>query len=690
MVNGVNGNKNSLSVLLQQKQKKLESINQQKQAVQNALNMENEKVAKAQVDLGDKKISLSDAIVELQNHPFKGMKAPDAGDVKYEIKNDEGKSLGINQKQFDKDMAEFKKAEAEYKALEKNVDKTSKDLEISKEDLTKMMAEAEKVEKQLTETDADYEVTMGDIDALNKQIEEAAKTETLDVTLTNDKNNNTLVEATVNQLKDLQQKGLVDKNLDLENLKPEQLKNLSEAVVNADIKNGTVAEGTALDGTSKDYTGMKAGDGRKYTVAQMQEIAKALGTDATNDEASFEILNTKLSDLDVPNQILNPMVDLDKQIDTTSAPAKAEDKAGKDKTEIVFPRGIKWQGTEGNKLSDFGITDNGDGTYTASTGKTYTASEVNKYFREVENSSGNNYSKYLDKAEELGIDYNQYSSSKDLKEAVKAEEKRQKAEAKYSDEIKQYGIDTKDMSADDIKAAVKTAKKEAKETEVKTKEVEIQKAESAPKMSQPAVQYEVEDDEVETKEVEVQKAESAPKMSQPAVQYEVEDEEELSVDLNALANSQKANQAEAKTIKAEIELEKAEADLKASKDADEYAVKKEVVEDKKDKLADARKVFSDFKTSMLTSSTTVDDFLNGKGFEDFNAKSDAMFNAKVTKNFRDGANVTGAVDGVYYSGKQKISESGTKAYLINGEYYALRSDGMPDLNKKLNKAEFEK
>lgn len=599
MVSGVNGNKNSLSVLLQQKQKKLDSINQQKQAVQNALNMENDKVAKAQVDLGDKKISLSDAIVELQNHPFKGMKAPNAGDVKYEIKDDEGKSLGIDQKQFDKDMAEFKKAEAEYKALESKVDKTTKEVELGDTAVKELTAIAQGKEEELKATDADYEVTMGDIDALNKQIEEAAKTETLDVTLSKDKNNDTLVEATVNQLKGLQQKGLVDKGIDLENLKPEQLKKLSEAVVNADIKNGTVAEGTALDGTSKDYTGMKAGDSRKYTVAQMQEIAKVLGTDASHDEASFEILNTKLSDLDVPSQILNPLVDLDKQIDTTSTPAKAEDKAdkkaGKDKSEIVLPQGVEYRvgsnlGKKADSLADYGIVEK-DG----------------KYYRAKKDENGNLVPK-----------------------------------------------DNKAFTADEVNKYFRTLEKTG------TKETE-------------------------TKEVEVQKAKSAPKLNQPAVQYEVEDEEELTVDLKALADSHKANQAEAKAVKAEIELEKAEADLKTSKDADEYAVKKENYETKKDKLADARKTLSELMSSS-SKSTAFDDLLNGKGFEEFNAKT----YAKLTANFKDGAKGTYDINGTRFTATQKISESGTKAYLVNGEYYALRSDGMPDLSKKLNKAEFEK
>lgn len=430
MVNGVNGN-SKLGVLLQQKQKKLESINQQKQAVENELNQINSAALSSKVKVEDKEMSLSDAIVALQNHPYKkGMKEPDSGDVKYEIKDAEGKTNGYNEDLFNKDRAEFEKSKAEYEKLENGVNEQTKELEITKADLDKMMAEAQKKEDELKATGAEYDVTMGDIEDLNKQIDEESKTAEVDVTLSKDKNNDTLVEATVNQLKALQEQGLVDKNIDLKNLKPEQLKKLSEAVVNQDIKNGTVAEGTSLDGTSADYTKLKAGDGRKYTVAQMQDLAKSLNTE-TDSGVSYNIIeDNRLGDL--PTSFTDPLTSTPSKDEVASLNTKPEATTSKpdaktDKTEIVFPRGVEWQNTKGDKLSDFGITDNGDGTYTSSTGKTHTADEVNKWFRQIENTVDSNYSKYLDKAEELGIDYTQYSSAKDLKDAVKAKEKENKA-----------------------------------------------------------------------------------------------------------------------------------------------------------------------------------------------------------------------------------------------------------------------
>lgn len=79
-----------------------------------------------------------------------------------------------------------------------------------------------------------------------------------------------------------------------------------------------------------------------------------------------------------------------------------------------------------------------------------------------------------------------------MKEAVKAEEKRLKAVDKYSDEIKQYNIETEGRTADQIKADVKAAKAKAKETTNTSTKVEVQKAESAPKKDQPAVKSEAE------------------------------------------------------------------------------------------------------------------------------------------------------------------------------------------------------
>ena len=586
--------------------------------------------------MGNKKISLSEAIVALQNHPFKGMKAPDPNAPEYQIKKADDESFSeIDSAKFNKAMDEFKKAEAEYKALEAKVDKTTKDVELGDTAVKELTAIAQAKEEELKAKDAAYEVTMGDIEDLNKQIDEAAKTATLDVTLSDDKNSNTLVEATVNQLKVLQDQGLVGKNIKLDKLKPEQLKDLSAAIVKTDIKNNTVAASTALDGMSKEYTNMSPGKVREYSVADMQEMAKALGADAENDEAGFAITSDDLKGLKAPEDDFVEILDGNK---STVRNQKQEIANG----EIVLPRGIKWQGTEGNKLSDFGIKDNGDGTYTASTGKTYTASEVNKWFREVEDSSGNNYSKYLDKAEKLGIDYNQFSSSKELKEAVKAAEKEAKAAEKQAKAEKKAKEQASVVA--DLKASIK---------------------------------------------VEGQKAEDATKKDQSAVKYEVEDEKEVSIDLNALLNSHKVNQAELKTIRAESELEKAEADLKLSKDVDEYVVRKEVVQDKKEKLADARKTLSELNSSSSTS-TAVEDFINDDSFEG-GAKADAIFSADTNIAFKNGATVFGETEnGIHFKGKQIISGSGTRAYLINGEYYALNSNGLPDLSTKLNKADFEK
>ena len=496
MVNGVNGNQNNLSVLLKQKQKKLESINQQKQAVQNEFTNINSAAVNAKVKVGEKEVSLSDAIVALQNHPFKGMKAPNPNAPEYQIKKADGESFSeIDSAKFDKDMAEFKKAEAEYKALEKNVETATEELKITKEDLTKIMAEAEKVEQDLAKSDADYEVTMGDIEDLNKQIDEAAKNETLNVTLTNDKNNDTLVEATLNKLKALQKQGLVDKNIDLNNLKPEQLKNLSEAIVKSDIKNKIVAADTKTDGTSKDYTKMTAGHGRVYSVADMQEMAKALGADAENDEAGFAITSDDLKDLEAPKDDFV-------EIHAGDKPTVQNQKPEVDNGKIVLPRGVEYRvgsnlGKKADSLEDYGIVEK-DGKYyrakkdengsiVPKDNKAFTADEVNKYFRGIEDYSGSNYSKYLDKAEKLGVNY-EGLTPKELKKAVKAAEKEAKAEKKAK---KQASVTA------DLKAYISAEKTETKKNT--SKKVEVQKAEAATKKDQPAVQYEIEDDEVETK-----------------------------------------------------------------------------------------------------------------------------------------------------------------------------------------------
>ncbi len=135
--------------------------------------------------------------------------------------------------------------------------------------------------------------------------------------------------------------------------------------------------------------------------------------------------------------------------------------------EITLPRGIPYHDATGNSVDQslelHGIKDNGDGTYTNSSGKNLTADEVNDYFRSIEKNTDRKFLRYLDQAEDLGIDIddalknagNGESSVEALKQAIDT----QKALNKYSDEIKQYGINIEGMSADEIKDAVKDAKK---------------------------------------------------------------------------------------------------------------------------------------------------------------------------------------------------------------------------------------
>ena len=562
MVKGINGN-SKLGVLLQQKQKKLESINQQKQVVEKELSQINSAALSSKVKVEDKEMSLSDAIVALQNHPYKGMKEPDSSDAKYEIKDTDGESNGYNKAQFDKDMAEFKKAEDEYKDLENGINEQTKELEITKDDLDKMMTEAQKKEDELKDNGAEYDVTYGEIDDLNKQIDEESKTAEIDVTLSKDKNNDTLVEATVNQLKVLQEQGLIDKNIDLKNLKPEQLKKLSEAVVNHDIRNGIVAEGTSLDGTSADYTKMEAGDGRKYTVSQMQDLAKSLNTEIDSD-TSYKIIEDTNLDLDKDTDF-----DIDTKPDSTTP--KPDDKkdpnAHYKDGDLTTARGIPYNDKKANG-EDWNYTkktnEKGETVYVGNeSNKEYTAKELNKKMRKAEDTVYPGYSNMLDKAEKYGIDIDKVVNS--------------------------------NMTGKQAYDAVKSAVKEAKATE----------------------------------------------------------------------------KAEKKALKAQDKVAK----------ADKVTTSK--VNETKAKKTDNTKKTPERNHSSLN----IDDFL--KDQDDVFAEFDAKTKEKIIANFKDGAKGVYNINGTRFSATQKISKSGQKAYLVNGEYYALRRDGLPDLNKKLNKADFE-
>ena len=469
--------------LLETRKKQLESAQAQTKAVQaeySKIQQEQGKTEELDAKLAQKVMVLSNFNVKTE--PKEPKKVDDPGSAPNIPADANEKEKGIIQREFDQKKADFEQYQKDVKQYEKDLKEFKKyealKAEIEKESpeikgqLDTLMKAAQTKEDELKKAQGEEAELQREVDFSwdnYQELQKELETAKFDVTLNKQGDNLTSV------AKENINKTSIDG-------KQADVKAVYDGIVEGDKENN-------VDSTKKHYTTMKVGDKHTYTKDQ---IAK-MGADVNLADDFGEDFGTQMNSLledavkEKPDQKPEGT-----EVNSGDKPAKLDQKPVKSKDEIVLPRGIKWQDTKGDELSDFGIKDNGNGTYTASTGKTYTASEVNKWFREVEDSSGNNYSKYLDKAEKLGIDYNQYSSSKDLKEAVKAEEKRLKAVDKYSDEIKQYNIETEGRTADQIKADVKAAKAKAKETTNTSTKVEVQKAESAPKKDQPAVKAEAE------------------------------------------------------------------------------------------------------------------------------------------------------------------------------------------------------
>ena len=476
--------------LLETRKKQLESAQEQTKAVQ----AEYSKIQKVKGHAEQLDAKLAQKVMILSNFnvktkPKEPKKVEDPGSApnipadanekekgiinrEFEQKKADFEKYQNDVKQYEKDLKEFKK----YEALKAEIEKESPEIKGQLDTLMKAAQAKEDELKQAKNGEAElqreFDFSWDNYQELQQELNDAK----FEVTLKKQGDNLTSV------AKENINKTSIDG-------KEANVKDVYKGIVAGDNENGA-------ESNKKHYTTMKVGDKHTYNKDQIAKMGADVNlTDDFGEDFGIQ-MNNLLEDAvkEKPDQKPEGT-----EVGSGDKPAKPDQKPVKSKDKIIFPRGIQWQGTEGNKLSDFGLTDNGDGTYKASTGKTYTAAEVNKYFREIEDSSGNNYSKYLDKAEDLGIDYTKFSSSKDLKEAVKAaekglkaEEKRLKALDKYADEIKEYGINIEGRSANDIKAAVKAAKAKAKETTNTSTKVEVQKAKTAPKKDQPAVKAEAE------------------------------------------------------------------------------------------------------------------------------------------------------------------------------------------------------
>ena len=376
--------------LLETRKKQLKSAQEQTKAVQaeySKIQKEQGRAEQLDAKLAQKVMILSNFNVKAK--PKEPKKVEDPGSApnipaeasekekgiinnEFEQKKADFKQYQEDVKQYEKDLKEFKK----YEALKAEIEKESPEI---KGQLDTLMKAAQAKEDELKKAQGDEAGLQREVDfswdnyqELQKELENAK----FDVTLNKQGDNLTSV------AKENINKTSIDG-------KQADVKAVYDGIVAGDNEN-------KAESNKKHYTTMKVGDKHTYTKAQIAKMGADVNLADDFGEDFGKEMNSLLDEAvkEKPDQKPEGT-----EVDSGEKPAKPDQKPVKSKDKIIFPRGIQWQGTEGNKLSDFGLTDNGDGTYKASTGKTYTAAEVNKYFREIEDSSGNNYSKYLDKAE---------------------------------------------------------------------------------------------------------------------------------------------------------------------------------------------------------------------------------------------------------------------------------------------------
>lgn len=213
------------------------------------------------------------------------------------------------------------------------------------------------------------------------------------------------------------------------------------------------------------YTTMKVGQEFNYTADEMKALAKAAG---------YEVVETPKEE---PKPVEPPKDETQEQppVEETKeppvepeTPADPEPSTEVPKKPIVTEDGVMlprldMKDSEGNPITDiskYGLTKQADGTYKTHNGKSYTVKEVNEYFRQLEEDATGIDTKWRNKAGELGIEVKPGMTNKEVKEAVKTEEK---AIKELTKQAKALGIEvSKGMTSADIKKAIEAA--QAKDT----------------------------------------------------------------------------------------------------------------------------------------------------------------------------------------------------------------------------------
>ncbi|MBR1908199.1 hypothetical protein IJ818_04615 [bacterium] len=401
-------------------------------------------------------------------------------------------------RKYEEDKVEFAKFQA-LKAEIENDESLPKDV---KANLDKLIKAAETTEEKLKALGDEYDFNYAEYQQLTQDMAQAKLDVTLrekgDASITGGGNDclSKNVRDMVNQygingldvssidLSKYENNGTID----TERLKEDLLALKGNAT--ADIKKiGTTIE-SSLDRTNSYFRHMKAGDSETFRSTKAGEFGFDLNTSDDFGEDFGNKMNALLANAK-PKPIEESSDAGQSTVVKSDVATNPNDKykAGNN-GEITLPRGMdirvgvnNGSGEDGNgngeramSLESYGIVKGEDGQYYRAkkdpeTGelvprdnRAFSADEINKYFRTIENNVDSSYSKWLQRAQDLGAQVDidavikgQADPTKALKTAVK------KAETanKYATEIQQYGLNPDNYAtASDLKAAIEAAKKQ--------------------------------------------------------------------------------------------------------------------------------------------------------------------------------------------------------------------------------------
>ena len=315
MVSNVSGNKSTfgdLTAKLQERQKALDSLKAQKNAVMQELDKANSDIPVRENISAEDKNKLAEYVVAYQNLKEPDVvnepgKKPVQGDYTKTEKGEDGSNKSVEDKDaFNSAHQEWEQQQAKFEQYQKDLEKynnqkTALEAKIEEynaidadnsnllSDLTKI---AHDKEQELINTNNGIDVNTGDIERLNKEISEM-KDISFDVEKGDSKGYYSAVQR---QFAELQEAGLIPSDADQKDFTPQEMAKLANKLVELDKANGTVGEKD--NGMSKYYRTMQAGESYgKYSIDQINELLEASGTGSINLNESFGISMAELDKL---------------------------------------------------------------------------------------------------------------------------------------------------------------------------------------------------------------------------------------------------------------------------------------------------------------------------------------------------------------------------------------------------------